>query len=239
MCYTNAALELRQSPSHPRWFQRSSTAAVTRLRPQAPPPSPEAFERARVEGTREAECRLREFVAKVQARDRQAGTAVGEAAIQLDKAASAIREPIDVELGESPPPRRDRPAPSRDRKASIPNRRPAQRGYDRRRLFHPDRRAWGGPLGHRHQKAYKKMRRSSASRLQSASGPVCSWARSPQLGEPKKEIWRPQRESNQWSLPASRRIDGSSRSSSQCAWRVQVTQGSDPASLPARLGASP
>lgn len=71
---------------------------LRQARAAAPPPSSKILERARSEGARDGERRLATFVGRTQARDQRVAAAIGESIVALEKAGSAMREPIDVEL---------------------------------------------------------------------------------------------------------------------------------------------
>lgn len=69
-----------------------------RLKAHPPSADPQALDRARAEGAREAEGRIRSLVGKIQARDSRTAAALERAQIELGKAADAVREPVDVDL---------------------------------------------------------------------------------------------------------------------------------------------
>ena len=70
---------------------------LRKARAETPPPSPEILDRARADGARDAERRLREYQAKVERRDRQVVTALTGVTTQVDKATSAL-EPIEAAI---------------------------------------------------------------------------------------------------------------------------------------------
>ena len=118
---------------------------LRQARAAASSPSTEILERARSEGAREAERRLATFIGRTQARDRRVATAIGESIVALEKAGSAMREPIDVELGpvaargDQKRHSRDHRAPIRDQRAAIRDQRgPRQPAVHRHATSGPD-----------------------------------------------------------------------------------------------------
>jgi hypothetical protein len=89
-------------------LQRELAAAKRSTRESDPKALSRARDAGRAEGAREAEARLSRFAAHVQARDGRTAHALDAALVAVQKAADAVREPLEIDL--STRPARARPA---------------------------------------------------------------------------------------------------------------------------------